>query len=578
MAKPNIVVLPGTVAGSGWPNLQAIFLTLLLGFVALVVVTPLVWTLFSSFVLSKPWEPVVYGLGGWRAAIASPGILESIYYTFSLAITRQLIALVLGVLLAWLLARTDIPGKGWLEFMFWLSFFMPALPSTLGWILAFDPKVGMVNAWLRKLPFIDGPVFNIYSFWGIVWAHLTTTALGIKVMLLTPAFRNMDAALEEASRSTGATMLTTLRRVVIPIMAPAILVTTILGLIRSLEAFEIELILGVRVGIDVYSTKIHHMIEYDPYGDMAPASALGSFFLILLLAMVVLNRLYIGGREYTTVTGRFSSRIIPLARWRYPAFFMVAAVVFLITVIPMAFLLMGTFMTVFGFFDIPDPWTLDHWRAVLDDTGFLRALTNTFLVGMGSSVVGVIFCSLLGYIIVRSRFAGRAVLDFVSWLPWSIPGILLGFGLLWTFLNTPLLKSLHGTAYLLMIAIIIKSMPFGVQFMKTVMLQLGNELEEASRVCGGSWLRTYVRIVLPLSVPMLLVVALLIFNSAARDISTLILLGSANSKTLSLLMLDWLKGSASTEKAMVVGVIIVGLVVLTAIVARIVGGRMVVRS
>jgi iron(III) transport system permease protein len=361
-------------------------------------------------------------------------------------------------------------------------------------------------------------------------------------------------------------------------MAPAILVTTILGLIRALEAFEIELILGVRVGIEVYSTVIHRMIEHDPFGDMAPASALGSFVLLSLLILVVFNKTYIAGREYATVTGRFSGRVMSLGRWRYPVFIMVALVTLVITFIPMGFLLLGTFMTVFGFFDIPEPWTLDHWKAVLEDPGFVRAFGNTLVVGLGSASAGVIFCSLLGYIIVRSRFALRGVLDFISWLPWSIPGILLGFGLLWTFLNTPLLKSLHGTTYLLMIAIIIKSMPFGVQFMKTITLQLGNELEEASRVCGGSWLRTYVRIVLPLSVPMLLVVALLIFNSAARDISTLILLGSANSKTLSLLMLDWLKGSASTEKAMVVGAIIVALVVVTAIIARAVGGRLVIRG
>ncbi len=559
-------------------NLSSLFLTLFLGVVCLLVLAPLVWTIFSSFILSKPWEPIAYGFGGWREAFTSPGILKSIYNTFALAIVRQLIALILGILLAWVLSRTDLPMKGGLEFMFWLSFFMPALPITMGWILAFDPRVGLVNTWLAKLPFIDGPVFNIYSFWGIVWAHLTATTLGVKVMLLTPAFRNMDSALEEASRSSGAGSWATLRHIIIPIMAPAILVTTILGLIRALEAFEIELILGFRVGIDVYSTIIHSMIDYDPMGGIAPASALSSFFLVFLLVLVVFNRMYIGQRQYTTLTGKYSNRPTSLGRWKHPVFLLVLLVVAMITVIPTAFLIMGTFMTVSGFFNIPDVWTLSHWTVVLQDNTFLNALINTFFIGLGAALLGVLFYSFIAYIIVKQQFLGKSVLDFVSWLPWSIPGILLGFGLLWTFLNTPILKSLHGTTYLMIIAIIIKSMPFGVQFMKTAMLQLSDELEEASKMCGSSWLTTYRRILFPLTLPMLIVVGLLVFNSAARDISTLVLLGSANSRTLSLLMLDWITGGSSPEKAMTVGVVIVILVVFASILARTLGGRLLIRG
>ena len=418
-------------------NLQVLFLSLFLGVVCLLVIAPLMWTVFSSFVLSKPWEPIAYGLGGWQEAFTSPGILKSIYNTFTLAITRQFIALVIGILVAWVLSRSDLPMKGGLEFMFWISFFMPALPITMGWILAFDPRVGVVNTWLAKLPFIDGPVFNIYSFWGIVWAHLTATTLGVKVMLLTPAFRNMDSALEEASLTSGASSWTTLRSIIVPIMAPAILVTTILGFIRALEAFEIELILGFRVGIDVYSTRIQNMIEYDPMGGIAPASALSSFFLIFLLVLVVFNRIFIGKRQYTTMTGKYSNRPFSLGRWRYPIFALVLLIVCMITVIPTGFLITATFMTVFGFFNLPTVWTLDHWSAVLQDSAFLNALGNTFFIGLGAALIGVIFFSFIAYLIVKKQFVGKSTLDFVSWLPWSIPGILLGFGLLWTFLNTP---------------------------------------------------------------------------------------------------------------------------------------------
>src|SRR5262249_23481621 len=148
------------------------------------------------------------------------------------------ISITVGIILAWLLARTDIPLRGVLEFSFWLAYFIPALPVALGWILLLDPKYGLINEWLARLPFVSGPLFDIYSFWGIVWVHLSASTISIKVMLLTPAFRNLDAALEEASHVAGASVLKTLRRIAVPIMTPTILVALILGLIRSLEAFE----------------------------------------------------------------------------------------------------------------------------------------------------------------------------------------------------------------------------------------------------------------------------------------------------------------------------------------------------
>ena len=162
--------------------------------------------------------------------------------------------------------------KGTLEFLFWLSFFLPALPETMGWILLLDPKYGLLNQGLISLGAIKEPLFNIYSFWGIVWAHLGGT-VSIKVMLLAPAFRNLDAALEEASRISGASGWHTFFHIVVPVMMPAILVTTILGIIRSLEAFEIELLLGTPIGLQVYSTKIHELVTWEP-PQFAPAMAL----------------------------------------------------------------------------------------------------------------------------------------------------------------------------------------------------------------------------------------------------------------------------------------------------------------
>jgi iron(III) transport system permease protein len=555
------------------PSLPMIGLLAVVGFLVL---TPLFLMILNSFQTARPGQPIVWGMEGWVKALNTPGILKAIGNTFTLAITRQTIALFVGSFFAWLIARSDIPMKGMLEFFFWLSFFLPALPETMGWILLLDPKYGLLNQGLMSLGVISNPLFNIYSFWGIVWAHMGGT-ISIKVMLLAPAFRNLDSALEEASKISGANGWRTFFRIVIPVMMPAILVTTILGIIRSLEAFEVELLLGTPIGLQVYSTKIHELVTWEP-PQFAPAMALSSVFLGVLLLMVAMQRRYIAQRNYETVTGRgFSIRPTHLGRWRYPAFALVLTFALIVTIVPTFLLLIGTFMRLFGFFSIADPWTLDNWRATLNDPVLLRSLWNTLAIGLGAGVIGVLFYALIAYMIVKTRHAGRSLLDFLSWLPWSIPGILLGVALLWTFLQTRIFLPIYGTIYLLMIAMVIKSMPFGTQMIKSVLIQLGSDLEEASKVCGGTWLHTFRRVIIPLAMPALITVGLVGFISAARDISTVVLLGSGRSRTLSLLMLDFAAG-AEFEKATVVAVIIVGLVVGAALSARALGGQVGVRE
>jgi len=554
------------------PSWPMIALLVVVGFLVL---TPLFLMILNSFQTARPGQPIVWGLDGWVKAFSTPGIVKAMTNTFTLAITRQAIALLIGAFFAWLIARTDIPMKGTLEFLFWLSFFLPSLPETMGWILLLDPKYGLLNQALMGIGFSQ-PLFNIYSFWGIVWAHMGGS-VSIKVMLLAPAFRNLDAAFEEASKISGASGWHTFFHIVIPVMMPAILVTTILGVIRALEAFEIELLLGTPIGFQVYSTKIHELVTWEP-PQFAPAMALSTVFLGVLLLMVALQRRYISQRNYETVTGRgFSVRPSPLGRWRYPAFALVLFFAVIVTIVPTVLLLIGTFMKLFGFFNIAEPWTLDNWRATLDDSVLLRSLWNTVLIGVGSGLIGVLFFALIAYMIVKTKHAGRWLLDFLSWLPWSIPGILLGMALLWTFLQTKIFLPIYGTIYLLMIAMVIKSMPFGTQVIKSVLIQLGSDLEEASKVCGGTWFQTFRRVILPLTMPALITVGLIGFISAARDISTVVLLGSGSSRTLSLLMLDFAAG-AEFEKATVVAVMIVGLVVGAALIARTLGGKLGVRE
>lgn len=393
-------------------DLQSVLFVFVMVIVLFLVVYPMLLVILNSFQIAPPGRPRVFGWDGWRTALSEPGMRGSIYNTLTLLFVRQAIAFPIAILVTWIIARTDVPWRGFLEFLFWLSFFLPPLSVTLGWILLLAPDYGILNqGWKKFFHATSGP-FDIFSFWGIVWTHLATYGISLKVMLLTPAFRNMNASFEEASRICGASGLGTLLRIIVPMMTPAIVIVFLLSTIRGLQTFEIEMILGAPVGLFVYSTKIYTLLFQEPQG-IAPATALSTMTLLILLPFILLQRWMIGRRQYTTVESRYQSSVTRLGAWRYPAFALVLLLGIILTVVPVIFLLMGTVMKLFGFFHIGDPWTLANWLRVLGDPIFLRSLFNTVIMGAGAAIVGVSLFSLIAYMTVRSKFAGKSLLDLV---------------------------------------------------------------------------------------------------------------------------------------------------------------------
>lgn len=577
MAQIEVAASPRPFAprlpGVNWPQLGFI---LLIAAFAFYLVYPIFLILLNSFNTARIGRPPVYGLEAWAQAWATPGLMQSLWNTLSVAFWYQLISLPVGVLLAWVLARTNIPWARGIEFMFWLSFFIPPLSTTLGWMLLLDPRIGLLNQWsVGAFGGQQGP-FNIYSFWGIVWVHLMAHAISLKVILLTPAFRNMDTALEEASRMAGATTWSTFLRVTLPVMTPALVIVFMLGFVRLFESFEIELLLGVPFRFFVYSTKIVDLVRTEP-PLVAQASALGSITLLLLLIAAPVQRWLTTRREYTTVTGRMRPGLIDLGRWRWPVFTIVLALGLMLVVLPILSVLAGSLMTRFGFFHLPQPWTLGNWQRTFSDPIFLRSLTNTLLIAGIAAIAGPIIFALVAYIIVRARVWGRGLLDGILWVPSVIPGALAGLGLLWMFLGTPFFKPLYGSIFLLIIATLIGGITLSTQIFKATMLQLGKELEDGSRMSGANWLGTFFRIVLPLIAPTMIVVASLKFLFAASNTSAIILLANSETRPLSLLTLDFV-AEGLRESAAVTTIIITSLTAGLAIVARSLGLNLGIRT
>jgi iron(III) transport system permease protein len=575
MAKTETFNAPA-VARSWLPPMDGgtAIMAVLIGFMGFYVLYPLTLIVINSFNTATIAEPEVYGLDAWRKAFAEPGIWRSLWNSIKIGIVLQIIALPSGIFISWLLARTNIYCAGLFEFGFWISFILPNLATTFGWMLLLDPSTGLINNWLRQLPF--GLNFDIYSFWGIIWAHVMANGISTKVMLMTPAFRRMDASLEEASRMSGASPLTTLLRITIPAMTPVIIVVFLLSVIRIFSSFETELLLGVPWGFYVYATKIVDLARQEP-PLVNQAAALGSVILIFLVAFIPIQRRLIARRHFTTVTGQFKPKIIELGVWRIPATIFVGLVVFMLDVVPVLSVFGGSFMTRFGFFNLPKTWTTEYWRMALSDPRILQGLQNTLIIAFSAAIFGAFFFSLIGYILVRTKFPGRGILDSICWLPSAIPGVLSGLGLLWMFLGTPFFRPFYGTLFLLVIASVLGGITLATQILKSNFVQLGNELEEASRMSGAGFWRTYFKVVFPLMAQTMVLVAVLKFMFAAQQTSSIILLATSETRTLSLLALDQV-AAGYREVASITVIFIMLLTLGVALVARSFGLKVGIRA
>ena len=356
---------------------------------------PVLLLLINSFNAASDWfvEPRTWGVKHWVNAFQRPGLLTSLGNSLLIWSLTVSVSFPVGVAIAWLLARTKIPFSHTLEFLFWVSYMVPALPTTIAWITLLDPDIGMINVALKNLFHLDQGPFNIFSVPGIVWANLMGHGISIKVMLLTPAFRNMDSTLEEAARVGGASNLRTLFKVTLPLMISPMMMVFALQLLRVFQSFETEYLLGMPFGFFVYSTKIFTLIrnQIPNYGE---ATVLASLTLLMIALIIPLQRWILERRRYTTITGSFRPGLIDLGKWNYVTFGAIALLLALLTVGPLAILILGSFMQRIGYFVLG--YTLDHWRFVLSDPVFVKALRTTLILATTAAICSPLIFSVTG--------------------------------------------------------------------------------------------------------------------------------------------------------------------------------------
>ncbi len=503
-----------------------------------------------------PFEPGAHWTLSNLSVYADAGLWRTIVpNTLVFATGAVALTFVISFILAWLVERTDLPGRHGVFTLVLFPLLVPGVVLAIAWSFLLAPNTGWINLWLRALFHLDGNgPLNIFSMGGLIFCQ-GMAQVPFVFLLLSAALRSMNPSLEEASSASGASPFTTFWRVTVRVLAPGLLAPLILSALITLEQFEMPLLIGLPGRTMVFSTRIFY--ELNPDTDLPAygrAAALAIPFLLGGMALLYLYNLAIRSADrFVTVTGKgFRPARFALGRWKWPAILFVAFYAALAAVLPAAVLLWAS---LFGYntdlASLP-PVNFGSYTELFSTTKFWIAVRNTFVVAGASAALVTVIGALVSWTVLRTRMRGRGALDFVSFISLGIPSVIAGLACLLLYATLPV--GLYGSVMLLIIAYSYR-LAVTTRLSRAALMQIHGELEEASYMSGGTWLTTLKSIVLPLLSPALMASFLLLFIIGFREFTLPTILQSDENTVISVIMWQ-LFGANKIPQAAAVGVLI----------------------
>lgn len=506
-----------TALAQGWRSLSrvraensAFWITA--GLMALAILYPASMSVYMAFT-----EAGRLSLGGFQRVLEHPSVGREVVTTIVFAAGATLGATVIGVPLAWINAKTDVPGRRFLEILCVVPLFISAFVGAMAWRLLLVPRAGMISRALTDWGYPPEWLPNVYSL---------TSMIIIQSIFYSPfmylyavaSLRQMDPSLEEIARIHGARPLQTLWRITLSVNGPALLSGMLLVFVFTVGTLEIPLALGIPGGNYVLATRIWTLMSDYPQ-DISMAAALGILAILIAAAGIWVQRRILGDRQFTTVTGKgFRAKRISLGRRRWAAFGIVVAYVMIAVIAPLVVLLLVGLQKFWaGSFD-PDLFTLDNFRSVMFEYDVTRrAIVNTLISCTIAATIAVALATILSQ--VRSR-RGEALMGLLVLLPIAIPGAVFGMMVLFAFVRTPI----YNTLIIIIFAYVIGYFYLAYRSIYSVRLSIHGELEQSARIHGASWWKSSYKILLPLLKPGIFSAWLMTFVVLVREFSSVMFL------------------------------------------------------
>ena len=514
--------------------------------------------------------------------IEMPGTLNLVENTLEFSIVSAIFTTIFATTYAWFVARTDVFGKRFLELLPVLGLSVPLLFKAFAWSFLLNPHAGIINTILGQLFGSGAPNLNIETMAGLIFVQ-SFTNVPIVYLIILPAMKSMDSALEEASRITGKGMFTTFRDVTFPLVRPAVFSAFLLAVIGGVGSFEYPFILGIPGRIHVLATEVYFWAQGrvpPAYGTAGEISVLYS--IITLIGVTVYIWSTRRSFKFQVVTGRSVSKNVQRLGWmRYLGVLVCFGILFFEFVLPFLTLFLMSTTTLYssGVNNVRINFPSSYVDAFQIPSLF-ASLKTSFEFGAIAAVLATLVGALLAYSSLRVKTKGARFAEYISALPLAFPGVVYGVALYWTFLLVPGLNLVYGTIWPLVISLVFIRLPFSTRIVAGNLVQVSNEMEDASQVAGAGFFRTFTRVVMPLIRNGLFNSLVYTFIDSIRELGGVIILTTAQTMTFTVLLLHYYNTETlytSIDTVAAASVVFTGIIALLLAVASVVrrywGGR-----
>ncbi len=476
-----------------------------------------------------------FTLSNYLAAYGRQRYVDALINSLLLGLASAGLAVVMAVPMAWAVSRTDMPGKGFTWSVVLGAFILPPYLSAIGWILLAGPNSGFVNRFWRGLTGLESPLFNIFSFEGIALV-IALNSFPLVFIFVKASLDLVSSEMEDAANILGAGTWTTMRRVSIPLVLPAILGGFILVFLEAISLFGTPAILGIPARINVVTTQLWQFFEWPVRVEVAAAYAIP--LLLITVGLIGVQKLLLSRKGYVSQTGKGGERReIKLGPWRWVMFAWCAVVGLMAVAMPLFVLLQASFSKAWGNGISVENFTLANYRLLLFEHEMaMQSVWNTVWFSATAATIAVVLALLIAYMVSRKLVPYGDVLSFVAMAPFVIPGIVMAIGFYAAYAAPPL--ALYGTAAIIIFAYASRFLPIAYANSTAAIRSVHPEMEEAARILGSGRLNSIRRITAPLVRKALLGGWLVVFIVASRELSAAIFLVGPRTRTMAVLLYD----------------------------------------
>ena len=519
------------------------------------VIVPVGALFFTAFTEDTGFGPGPFSLSNFVEAYGHWSILKVFGNTLIFAGGTAALTFLMGGAVAFVVERTDAPGREVFHSLALISFALPGLLIAMAWTLTLSPNIGWFNQLFKDLTGSKEPLLNIYTMVGMIWA-LSSHYFPLAYLLLGPALRMLDVRMEEAATMSGARSLQTMFRVTLPILRPAIFSTILLLFVRGVESFEVPRLIGNPARINVFTTEVQRATSQST-PEFGVASALSMSLLgICILAVFFYRRATRNAEAYATITGKGYKPVpLELGSLRWPVTIALSAMFALALGLPLLTLIWQSFFRNLAtpFMATTSPFTFSNYSFVLHYPIFVEAVQTSVLLAAMAATFVVLLTFIAAWVTQRAAPRGGWVLDALAFSPIAIPSVIIGASVLFAYLMLPI--PVYNTIWILLIAYVTLYLPYGMRFATSGITQIHKELEEAAAVSGASVVQMFIRVLLPLLAPIMIASWIYVFVLAVRELSASVFLVGPGTHVLGTISLTMWEEGGSYGAVCALGVI-----------------------